>query len=108
MARLARHRYAIKLVDRCAPEIPELAELWFGTGRAQLVTDLATFLSRRTPPGRLTTPHAHQVAARTIVESCVFWAVHRHFDPAPAAYNDPVSDAEAADVLVTLFAEGLT
>jgi hypothetical protein len=32
-ARLARHRVAIKLVDRCAPGLPDLAKVWFGAGR---------------------------------------------------------------------------
>jgi hypothetical protein len=31
-ARLARHRIAIKLVDRCAPELPDLAAVWHGSG----------------------------------------------------------------------------
>jgi AcrR family transcriptional regulator len=35
--RLARHRIAIKLVDRCSPEVPDLAEVWFGSGRAAQV-----------------------------------------------------------------------
>lgn len=64
-ARLSRHRVAFKLVDRCAPELPELAEVWFGQGRHAQVTALAAYLTghrRRRPaaparPGRDRRPH---------------------------------------------------
>src|SRR5262249_7716990 len=41
--RAARNRLALKLVDRCAVDYPELAKVWFGEGRwaqHQLLTEL--------------------------------------------------------------------
>ena len=35
---LARHRTAIKLLDRCAPDYPALAKLWYGAGRERSPT----------------------------------------------------------------------
>ncbi|MDN5860675.1 MAG: TetR/AcrR family transcriptional regulator [Pseudonocardia sp.] len=112
LQRLARHRNAIKLVDRCAPEIPELAQLWFGAGRAQLVERLHAYLDRRADQGliRLATgagPGAWDVVARTVVESCVLWAVHRHWDPAPATFRSAQSEAVVAATLSALFADGV-
>jgi AcrR family transcriptional regulator len=110
MRRLVRHRSAIKLVDRCAPEIPELAQLWFGAGRAQLVGELRDYLTRRAEQGlvRLTASSAHwDVVARTIVETCVLWAVHLQWDPAPAEYRTTHADDEIAGVLSAMFASAL-
>jgi AcrR family transcriptional regulator len=110
MSRLARHRRAIKLVDRCAPEVPELAELWFGAGRAQLVVQLADHLSDRALHGHLRTtftPVQWEVVARTVVESCVLWAVHLHWDPAPEAFRTTQPVDEVDDILSRLFANGL-
>ncbi|WP_200825972.1 TetR/AcrR family transcriptional regulator [Kibdelosporangium aridum] len=80
--RLARHRVSIKLVDRCAPELPELGEVWFGTGRSGLVSALTDYLARRAATGVVRLPGPGPVVARTILETCVLWAVHLHWDPA--------------------------
>jgi AcrR family transcriptional regulator len=108
MERLTRHRRAIKLVDRCAPEIAGLTKLWFGAGRADLVTDLADYLRRRAASGAVRAQNDYQLVARTLVETCVFWAVHRHFDAAPAAYGQHPGDGEATNALLRLFLGGLT
>ena len=110
MRRLGRHQRAIKLVDRCAPEIPELAGLWFGAGRADLVDRLRDHLAARAEQGqvRLTADPAHwDVVARTIVETCVLWAVHLRWDPAPAAFRTTRPDDEVARVLAAMFTSGL-
>lgn len=107
MSRLARHRHAIKLVDRCAPEVPELAEIWFGAGRAQLVEQLAAYLSRRERQGLLHVAGPWDVVARTIVEGCVLWAVHLHWDPAPSAFRTTRPVEEVAGILARLYATGL-
>jgi AcrR family transcriptional regulator len=108
--RLTRHRRAIKLIDRCAPEIPELAPLWFGAGRAHVVDRLREYLAQRAERGliRLTADPAHwDIVARTIVETCVLWAVHLHWDPAPAAFHTTRTDTDIATTLVALFGGGL-
>lgn len=99
-ARLARHRIAIKLVDRCAPELPDLAAVWFGSGRHALVDAAAEYLPRRRRAGTASLPGPVPLVARTVVELCALWAVHSHFDPAPdprtTARPDPIDDAAAA------------
>ena len=104
--RLARHRIAIKLVDRCAPELPDLAEVWFGTGRRAHVDGVQEYLVRRQRAGTVSLPGPAPLVARTLVELCAMWAVHAHFDPAP----DPlaVDDAVAAAMIAELFVRAMT
>lgn len=77
---LARNRVGIKLVDRSARDIPELGQLWFGGARSFLVDALSHYLTDRAHAGRLRAPTDVGVAARFVVETCAFWAVHRHWD----------------------------
>ncbi|HKP34860.1 MAG TPA: TetR/AcrR family transcriptional regulator C-terminal domain-containing protein, partial [Sphingomicrobium sp.] len=77
---LARNRVGIKLVDRSARDIPDLGKVWFGGARGFLVDALSHYLSDRIKAGRLRAPADIAIAARFIVETCAFWAVHRHWD----------------------------
>lgn len=79
---LARNRVGIKLVDRSARDIPELGQIWFGGARGFLVETLSHYLSERIRARRLRAPVDVGIAARFIVETCAFWAVHRHWDSA--------------------------
>ncbi|KZS58710.1 TetR/AcrR family transcriptional regulator [Mycobacterium ostraviense] len=100
--RLARHRISVKVVDRCAPELPELAAVWFGQGRKGQVAALTELLRRRA----LHLPGPVDVVARTIVETCVLWAVHMPWDPAPADVHWPDDDI-IAGTLAGLLTRGL-
>ncbi len=111
-ARLARHRIAIKLVDRCAPELPDLAQVWFGTGRQANVSGVQEYLAHRERAGTVSLPGPAPLVARTIVELCAMWAVHCHFDPAPdpaaATRADAVDDAVLAAMIAELFVRATT
>jgi AcrR family transcriptional regulator len=85
---LARHRIAIKLVERCAPDYPELAKLWYRAGREEALSRLARYLDDRARRGRLHRFEDGAVAARLVLETLVFWAVHRHWDPSPQAVDE--------------------
>jgi len=104
--RLARHRVSIKLADRCAPELPELAEVWFGQGRAAQVAALADYLHRNADTGAVILPGPVHIVARTILETCVLWAVHLHWDPARGTHR-PVDDHTTAATLARLLTHGL-
>ncbi|MEV6600067.1 helix-turn-helix domain-containing protein [Actinoplanes sp. NPDC051346] len=110
--RLARHRVAIKLVDRCAPELPDLALVWFGTGRRAQIDALTQYLIRRQDTGALALPGPAPLVARTIVELAALWAVHCHFDPAPPTLGrsdvDQVDDTVVALMLAELFVRATT
>jgi hypothetical protein len=98
---VARNRRGIKLIDRSARDRPDLAALWFEGARGGLIRQLtAYFRARRT---RLRLPPDPAVAARLVIETVVFWAVHRHWDPHPQR----VDEAVAREFVVSFLVRGL-
>lgn len=85
---LASHRTAIKLLDRCASDHPELAKVWHRAGREGALALLGRYLGDRARRGRLRRFEDAAVAARIVLETVVFWAVHRHWDPSPQAVDE--------------------
>lgn len=85
---LAHHRTAIKLLDRCAREYPELAKVWYRAGREGALSLLARYLDDRARRGRLRRFEDSAIAARIVLETLVFWAVHRHWDPSPQTVDE--------------------
>ena len=85
---LARHRSALKLIDRSARDLPELAALWFEGARGGLLELLTKYIEDRVRTQKLRpVPHA-AAAARLIIETATFWAVHRHWDAHPQAIDE--------------------
>ena len=95
-ATMARHRTKVMVLDRCAAEIPELADVWYGQGRYTLVDLWTTYLEHRVASVRTAVDPA--VLARTIVEVITTWAVKMHWDPAPRPY--PADTAEQCATMV--------
>jgi hypothetical protein len=93
---LARNRRGLKLIDRSARDLPELAALWFEGTRGGLVAQLVRYLEDRTRRRLLRTMPDAATTARLVLETTVFWAVHRHWD----AHPDPVPDATARATVV--------
>jgi AcrR family transcriptional regulator len=100
---LSRNRRGLKLLDRSAPDLPELGALWFEGARGGLVGLIAEYLKRRTRAGLLRPVPDVAAAARLVVETLVFWAVHRHWDP----HGEPVSDAVAKDTVIHFIVSAL-
>lgn len=88
---LARNRRGIKLLDRSARDFPELAALWFEGARGGLVALIARYLEDRTRRKLLRPLADPTVAARLLIETTVFWAVHREWDPHPQVVEDSVA-----------------
>jgi AcrR family transcriptional regulator len=103
---LARHRTAIKLLDRCALDHPELAELWSGGGREGLLAQLSRYLDDRARRGRLRRHGEPIVVARMLLETLVFWAVHRHWDKAPQKLDEESSRKAVVFFLVAGLVHG--
>ncbi len=101
--RIAVNRRALKLIDRCAHEYPDLASVWFGQGRIAQHTLLETWITTRISQKRLRPITSPAIAARIMLETITFWAMHRHFDPAP----QPVDDLVARETIIALLAHGL-
>jgi AcrR family transcriptional regulator len=97
---MARNRTGIKLIDRCAVEYPALAKVWFAEGREALLVQLTQYLERGIRAGRLRPVPNALVAARLIIETLVFWAVHRHWDPSPQPFDPRVAQETVVQMLV--------
>jgi AcrR family transcriptional regulator len=98
-----RNRLGLKLVDRCAADYPELAAIWFESGRRGLTGLLAAYLDDRIRRRALRAVPDVAISARLLLETIVFWAVHRFWDPAPHA----VDESRVEDTVVSLLVEGL-
>ena len=101
---LAKNRRGIKLIDRSARDYPELAALWFEGARGGLVTALVRYLEDRARRKAIRPMRDSTVTARLVVETLVFWAVHRHWDAHPQA----VDDAVAEEAVVRFVLDALT
>jgi len=93
---LARNRCGLTLLDRSARELPELAALWFEGARGGLLALLGRYLDDRVRRKLLRPVPDVAAAARLIIETTVFWAVHRHWD----AHPQPVDEATAKETVV--------
>ena len=100
---LATNRTGIKLVDRCARDYPELAALWFEGARSGLVVALEHYLASPRRRRFLRPFPAPAVVARMLIETLVFWAVHRHWD----AHPQPVDETAMRDSVLRFLAAGL-
>jgi AcrR family transcriptional regulator len=105
-ATMTRHRTGIKLLDRCAADYPELARLWFAHGREAVVAAFVRYLETRRRARQLAPSPDVAVTARLIVETIVFWAVHRHWDPAPQNVEEPVAEASVVRLLTNTLLAG--
>lgn len=103
---MACDRTGIKLVDRCAVEYPELAKIWFTEGRQALLSELSKYLEAGSRAGHLHTGLDIAVAARLVLETLVFWAVHRHWDPAPQPFDPRVARQTVVRLLVRALTDG--
>ena len=102
---LAHNRRGIKLLDRAAPDYPELAALWFKGARGGLVGLLGQYLEDRSRRKLLRPVPDAAVAARLLIETVVFWAVHRHWDPHPQRVDESVAKETLVRFLVGALAK---
>ncbi len=95
---LLRHHRAVKLIERCAREWPELAALYYKQFRRTGLDRLATYLDRRGRQGALRATPDPAVAARVVVETVAFFAMHR-FSAPDSAMDDARTEAVVLDML---------
>jgi AcrR family transcriptional regulator len=85
---LYESRVRIKLIATAARDVPELAEAWFAQGRKRLNRRLARWIELRLASGAFAPQPDATAAARMVSETLTWFAVHRHFEPAPEALDD--------------------
>ena len=98
--RANQNRFAIKLADRCASEHPDLAAAWFGRGRWAQHKLLMHYIRARIESGQLRPVPNVPLAARTLLETVAFWAVHRYWDPSPQSIEENAVEVAVVDLLV--------
>lgn len=98
--RMSRNRRALKLVDRCAIDHPELASVWFEQGRYGQVALLATYLEKRIAEGRMRAVPNVPLAARMALETVALWAIHMPWDASPRPFADDEVENAVVDMLV--------
>jgi AcrR family transcriptional regulator len=103
--RMARNRRALKLVDRCALDHPELAAVWFEEGRWGQVALLCSYLEQRMAKGHLRAVPSVPIAARMVLETIAFWAIHMPWDPSPRPFADADVENAVVDMLVHAYAK---
>jgi AcrR family transcriptional regulator len=103
-AKTARYRVGIKLLDRSALDWPELAALWSGHWRANLVKRLARYLQLRISRHVFRAVPEARAWARLMVETIAFFALHRHYDPHPTPMDEKVAEETAVTALVRAMA----
>lgn len=96
---MARNRHGLRLLDRAAPDMPELAALWFEGARGGLIAVLEQYLQDRIRRGKVRSVPDTAVMARLIIETVVFWAVHRTWDPHPQAVGEDVARQTVVQVI---------
>lgn len=103
---LSRHRHGLKLVDQSAKDLPELAAVWFDTARAGLIDQLTRYLEDRIEVRLLRRVPDVRAAARVIIETTVFWAVHRHWDVHPQPIDESAAKETVVHFTVGVLAKG--
>ena len=98
--RVARGRRVAAAIEASLLDHPDLARIWFVDTRRALVRRLARFLEQRAATGRLRTTPDAVVAARFVLETCVYFGRHRYGDPHPEDLPDATRVREAVLDLV--------
>jgi AcrR family transcriptional regulator len=98
-----RNRRLLALIERSAPDIPELYTFYFIQRRRALLAQLADYLERRMASGDLRPASDVGVAARFLVESIVWFAWHRKDDPDSAMIGDEQARHTVRELLLSTF-----
>ena len=91
------------MIERCAPDVPQLADLYYVQGRRTLVGLLTGYIEKRTAAGYFAAVPDPPTAARFITESVVWFARHRHTTPD----SEMISDENALQTSVHMIASAL-
>jgi len=97
---LNAHRTAIKLIERCAADYPELAEVWYTGGREAQLALLTAYLDARVRAGQIPPCGDTAIVARVVLENAATWAVHRYWDARPQTVSDAAARATVVDFIV--------
>ena len=87
----------LAVIERCAVELPEIEEFYFGRARVGYFARFASYLERRTASGHLRSMPDAGVTAHLISESISWFAWHRHEGRDAELYDDSVARATVVE-----------
>lgn len=102
-----RNRRVLELVAQCAADLPELAHWYFVEQRRGMLDKLGEYLAQRIRSGRLRSVPDVPAAARFIVETIAWFAMHRHGDPDSAMLTDDACRRTVRHLLLAAFLPAL-
>jgi AcrR family transcriptional regulator len=100
---IERNRRALQLIAQCAAELPDLAQWYFVQQRRATVQGIGDFLQERIKSGELRPVPDVPAAARFIVETIAWFAMHRHTDPDSAMLDDDACRRTVRHLLLAAF-----
>jgi AcrR family transcriptional regulator len=100
---IERNRQLLTLVARCAADLPELAQWYFVQRRRTMLEQLGGYLRDRILAGQLRPVPDVPTAARFIVETIAWFAMHRHGDPDSAMLDDQTCHQTVHHLLMAAF-----
>lgn len=95
---------ALKLFARCSEDLPEMTQWYYVETRRGLLEALGGYLRARIGAGLLRPVPDVPVAARFIVETIAWFAMHRHGDPDSAMLSDTECRRSVKDLVAAAFA----
>lgn len=86
--RIERGQSGTEVLEASALDQPDLADMWFKRVRGGLLARLEEYIERRSARGHFARPKDVRVAARFVLETCVYFGRKRHRDPLPEELDD--------------------
>ena len=98
------HNYqALNLIEKCATDLPELAQWFFIRHRRAALELIGDFLRKRIEAGELRPVPDIPAAVRYLNETIAWFAMHRHGDPDSATLSDDACRATVRHLLLAAF-----
>jgi AcrR family transcriptional regulator len=98
--RASRRWLSLKLIERSAPDWPELAALWFGGHRLRLLEQLSRYLQMRMKSQVLRPAPNPTIAARLILELVATFAIHCRTEPEAVQADQAQAEETVIDAVI--------
>jgi AcrR family transcriptional regulator len=96
---VSTHREGIVIIERSARDWPELAALFYAGVRRDLLLRMERYLTQRMDAGQLRRVPNAAAAARLVIETVAWFAMHRLQDPDSRELDDAVAETTVIDFL---------
>lgn len=100
---IEHNRMLLALIERCARDLPELAQFYFVHRRRATIESLGDYVRRRIKSGAMRPVPDIAAAARFIVETIAWFAWHRVGDPDSAMLDDDACRRTVRHLLLSAF-----